>query len=188
MQEDDSLRSLWRAQSVEAPRPASIDALRERGRRMARKRSRRAWTETIAGSVSMVLLGALGLHMTGAPLVQLACVLLVLGELVVIATMWRRGTPRAEPLDASTSTYLAHYRGELAKERDYLASSWRGYLAPTVPGLVLFPIALSARLGMGVPFVAGVSVASIALVGAIVVVAHRRTARRLSRELEALAE
>src|SRR5277367_4192791 len=120
MNGDDLLRALWRDQPTKEIPEMTIEVLRERSGRLARKATTRKWGETIAGAVSMLLLAALGVHVPGAPLLQLACVLLVVGEGVVIAGMWRHSTPASAPVGAATGEFLGYYRGELARERDFL--------------------------------------------------------------------
>lgn len=186
MTSDDPLRALWRDQPTKEVAEMSIEVLRERSDRLARKVSQRKWSETVAGGVSIALLAALGVRLTIAPLVQLACALLVVGEAAVLASLWRRSSPRPEPLSGATASYLASYRDALAKERDLLGSIWRWYLAPVVPGLVLFPIAVCVEIGVSPVIVGAGTVASVGLVCAIIVFAQRRTSRKLAREIDAL--
>jgi hypothetical protein len=186
MNGDEDLRALWRQQPVKEVREMTIEDLREHRVRLAKKESRRLWSETIAGAISMALLTALGVRAAGAPLVQVACAMLVIGEGVVIANLWRRGRPGLVPLDASTASHLAHYRTELAKERNLLATVAAWYLAPTLPGLMLFPIAVALEIGVSPVIVGAVTIASLALVEAIIVAVNRRQARRLAQEIEAL--
>jgi hypothetical protein len=183
---DDPLRALWRDQPTKEVPEMSIEVLRERSDRLARKVSQRKWSETFAGGVSIALLAALGVRVTSAPLVQLACALLVVGEAVVLVSLWRRSKPRPTPLSESTAGYLAYYRDALVKERDLLGTVWRWYLAPGVPGLVLFPIAVSMEIGVSPAIVGASALASIGLVFAIIVLAYRHTSRKLAREIEAL--
>jgi hypothetical protein len=187
MAADDPLRALWRAQPTKEIPEMSLEQLRERSGRLARKVAARKWAETIAGSVSMLFLAALGALATGAHLLQLACILLVVGEAIVIAGMWRRSAPTAAPVGASTGEYLGFYRGELAKERDRLRTMARWYLAPVAPGIFLLPIAVCAAIGVPLLVVGVVATVSTAFTYAIIVAVQRRSARRIAFEIEALA-
>jgi hypothetical protein len=186
MNGDDQLRALWRDQPVKEVPEMTIQVLREQSGRLAKKVSRRRWAETISGGTSMVLLVALAARVREAPLVQISCAMLVIGEAIVIANLWRRGRSSSAPLDASMTSHLAYYRAELARERDLLATVARWYLAPTLPGLVFFPIAVALEIGVSPVIVGTATIASLALVEAIIVVVHRRAAGRLAKEIEAL--
>jgi len=161
--------------------------LRERSGRLARKVATRKWGETIAGAVSMLLLAALGVRVTGAPLLRLTCVLLVVGEGIVIAGMWRRSAPGVAPVGTSTAEFLGYYRGELARERDFLKTLVRWYLAPVAPGIFLLPIAVCAALGLPTLAVGVVATVSTALTYAVIVALYQRSSRRIAREIQALA-
>jgi hypothetical protein len=182
----DDLRALWRDQPTKEIPEMTIEVLRERSGRLARKVATRKWSETIAGAVCMLLLAALGLHVPGAPLLQLACALLVVGEGVVIAGLWRRSAPAPAPVSAATAELLGYYRGELARERDLLKTMAAWYLAPVAPGLFLFPLGACAALGVPMLAVGVVATVSTAITCVILVALYRRSARRIARELEAL--
>jgi len=187
MNGDDPLRALWRDQPTKEIPEMTIEVLRERSGRLARRVATRKWGETIAGGVSMLLLAALGVHVPGAPLLRLACLLLVVGEGVVIAGMWRHSAPAPAPVGAATGEFLGYYRGELARERDFFRTMVRWYIAPVAPGIFLFPIAVCAALGVPVFAVGVVATVSTAITYVILVAFHRRSARRIVREIEALA-
>jgi hypothetical protein len=186
MNGDEQLRALWRDQPVKEVPEMTIQALRERSHALAKKMSWRRWAETISGAISMALLTALAAHLRAAPLVQIACAMLVIGEGIVIANLWRRGRPGEAPLDGSTASHLAQLRADLAKERDLLASVARWYLAPTLPGLVFFPIAAALEIGVSAVVVGAWTIASLVIVEAIIVLVQRRAARRLTQEIDAL--
>src|ERR1039458_6973482 len=161
----------------------SVEVLQERSGRLSRKVAARKWSETIAGSLSMVPLGALGLW-ASTPLLRLSCALLVVGEAIVIVGMWRVSAMAPAPSGASTQDLLSFYRGELGRERDRLWTIVRWYLAPVAPGIVLLPFGVYAALGISSPVVDVVTLASTALTYVIIVALHRRSARRIARELE----
>jgi hypothetical protein len=100
--------------------------------------------------------------------------------------MWRRSAAAPAPVGATTDDFLAYYRGELAKERNRLWTIARWYLAPVAPGIVLFGIAGCMALGVWNVTVGAVALVSIAITYGIIVAAHRRAARKIDREIEAL--
>jgi hypothetical protein len=188
MMEGDPLRAAWQAAPA-GPMPAmTTEALRAREGALARKGARRRWSETIAGTTSMAALAAGAVGLTPMPWTRISFALLVIGEALVLATLWRRGKgrPLPPPIATSTVTHLAYYRGELARERDLLRSVARWYLAPTAPGLVLLPIGISLDLGWSVPWVGGTWIVSLVVVWAILVVVQRRAARKIELEIGAL--
>jgi hypothetical protein len=164
----------------------TIGVLRERSGRLARKVAVRKWSETVGGGLSMILLTALAVHVTGALLLRLTCALLVVGEGVVIAGMWRRSAPAPAPVSVVTGEYLAYYRRELAKERRLLGTIARWYLAPVAPGILLLPIAVCSALGVPLLAVGALATVSTALTYAVIVALHARSARRIGREIDAL--
>jgi hypothetical protein len=193
MTESEDLRDLWRAAPVGAP--PSLDALLARTLRLTSGSSRRRWSETLAGGVGMVFMAALGLGQLGfapTPLLQAGCAALVLGEAIVIATLWRRRTPRPMPvLTAPTEQHLAYLRNELIRERDLLSDTWRWYVAPLLPGLTMVPVALILAIGRYTPpawtwMNLGIFVAATVGILAFIAARQRRTARRLGQEIQAL--
>lgn len=184
---ENLIRALWRGQPVEQLPAMCIETLRERSEGIVRKAARRRWAEAISGGLSMALLAAVGWRLrTAAPLVSLSCILLVVGEAFVIRMMWRRSRPAMPPLGETTSAMLAHYQAELGRERDLFFSYWRWYVAPVVPGLLLFPVGASAALGWNEWIVGSVWAASLAATWAVIAVLTRRAARRLERQIASL--
>jgi hypothetical protein len=193
MSEDDPLRALWRETRGDgAGRNAgpSVGELEKRESALARKESTRRWSESVAGGLSIAALGAIAVGLASMPRTRIAAALLVLGELAVIATLWRRATRRRvpPPMAASTSEHIAHYRAELLRERDALRSVERWYLAPTAPGLLYFPIAIADDLGIDGFVMEVVWAISFAVVAMVIVGVQRRAACRLDREIAALGE
>ena len=183
MNGDDPLRAMWREQPTKEIPEMSLDTLRARSGELARKVSRRKWGESIHGGVAIAL-AVLGVRAIHWPMIQLACLLLAVGEAVVIVGMWRRSAPVPAPIDATGADFLAYYRGELARERDRLWTIASWYLAPVVPGLLVLFVGVPIALGLVT--VAVISVASIALTYAVIIALYRRSARRIGREIAAL--
>ncbi len=185
MEGDDPIRAMWRGQKAKEIPEMSLEVLQERSGRLASKVAVRKWSETVAGSLSMVALGAWGL-LASTPLLRLSCALLVVGEAIVIVGMWRVSAKTPAPSSASTQDLLSFYRGELGRERDRLRDIARWYLAPVAPGIVLFPFGVYAALGISSLLVTAVTLVSTALTYVIIVALHRRSAQRIARELESL--
>jgi len=181
----DDIRALWRGQEAKEIPEMSLELLQARSGRLASKVAVRKWSETVAGGLSMFALGAWGL-LASTPLLRLSCALLVVGEAIVIAGMWRVSAKAPAPVGASTQDLLSFYRGELGRERDRLWTIARWYLAPVAPGIVLLPFGVYSALGISSPGVNVVTLGSTALAYVIIIALHRRSARRIARELESL--
>jgi hypothetical protein len=188
MSDRDPLQAMWCARQTAAMPEVTTDVLRAREQKLASKGARRRWSESIAGATSMAALTAGAVSFTATPWTRGVLALLVIGEAVVLATLWRRGKgrPHPPPVATSTATHLAYYRRELARERDLLQSVAVWYLAPTAPGLVLLPFALCQDFGWSMPWVGGVWTVSLVAVWAILVAVQRHGARRLDLEIAAL--
>jgi hypothetical protein len=178
---------LWAHQPV-APIDVAPEALERRARRLERRVGRRNAIETVAGGAVILLFGAMGVR---APdmLFRIACAAIVIGVLVVMWSLHRRGAARRP--DASGAPVRDHYRAELVRQRDALAGVWRWYLAPLIPGLALF----FAALWRSVSVTDGAAAANAAILpAALIAVAilagihwlNRVAARRLSATIAAL--
>lgn len=181
----DSLSALWTAQHRDAvaPDPAALAAAEIRLRRQLRRRDR---IEYLAGALAIGAFAHTGLQ---APHwgVRLACLAVIAGALVTMANLWRR----RPAMPAFEQPALAFYRAQLVAQRDALASVWRWYLAPVVPGLSLFLLAIMLTIPIPLPRW-GIALAM--PLAALPVVAvfwgiHRinqSAARRLQRSIDAL--
>jgi hypothetical protein len=70
----------------------------------------------------------------------------------VVWNLHRRGRAVATPISASTSALIDFQRAELVRQRDALASVWRWYFLPFVPGMAVFAVfAWMGVIGNGVP-------------------------------------
>ena len=105
----------------------------------------------------------------------------------MVTQLYRRASSRRLPPHALADACIAFHRHELERRRDALASVWSWYLAPVVPGMVVFLLSfpLEAYTGWSeVGIVFGVSALFFVAVG----VANRNAAKRLQREIDALAQ
>ena len=186
MDGDDPIRAMWRGQATKEIPQMSVEVLQERSGRLARKVAWRKWAETVAGGIGLVAFAVFGVRWHKAPLLLVACALLVLGEAVILVGMWRRSVMAPAPVGATTAEFLAHYRAELGRERDLLSTVPRWYLAPIMPGLAVFPFAVCVTVGVPWGWVSAVWLASLGLTCVVIVALNRRAARKVARELEAL--
>lgn len=185
----EDLRTLW--QSADGGEPPSLLDLRRRARALQRRVFWRNLREYAAVAPLTFVWVFVGYHASGAALLRAACVLLVAGGAAVAVQLARRGAGREAPAGATTAEHVAFLRGELVRQRDLLRDVWRWYLAPFVPGVVLFLVAipLEAPLpGASGPLWAAsaAGAAIVALVFCAVSRLNSAGARHLQQEIEGL--
>jgi hypothetical protein len=180
------VRALWQSQPAEPRRfsPGEIRALAEKVDRAVRARNRREYV----AAVIVVAGAALTAWTSVAPLSKVGAALWGVAALVVAAHLARHGTPGSHDGAGSEGSLRAHRR-ELVRQRDLLASVWRWYIGPFVPGLALFFAGeLASAWAHGAISIAITCVAAAAAAGGCVAVglANARAARRLDDEIAAL--
>lgn len=152
----ESLRALWAADAADAAgfSPAELD---RRARLLRRKLLRRDAIEYVAGSAGIVAFGVIAATMAD-PGIRLGSGVAILGMVLVLVNLWRRRMP--DPPVALGTTSVGFYRAELVRQRTALATVWRWYIGPLLPGLLIFMIA-TWRIGFETrpPLVAAVVVA-----------------------------
>ena len=126
------------------------------------------------------------------PIVRVGAGLIIAGALYVCWQLHKlgRAASRSE-LDAGAQSWAAFHRGELVRQRDALRTVWRWYLAPFVPGMLVFlagvsfteanPAPFPARLGV---FLAGLGI--MAAVFAVIWWLNAVVAKRLDAQIAAL--
>ena len=191
---DDELRALWQ----DAPAPTAVpDISRLLGRERAFRRSiaLRNAAEHSAAVLVVITFVRMGIAAEGTTLVRLACALIAAAAVVVSWKIWADGRNLPKPdAAATTAAHLAHHRASLERQIALLGTVPRWYLAPFVPGLVLFlagvvlespvasaPLSVQAR-------VVGVMAGACTFVFAGVAWMNRRATRKLQAELAALSD
>lgn len=184
---NDPIANLWRQQHRDAVPldPAALARADAHFRRRIRRRDR---IEYVAG-----LLGA-GVFAVAALLipdwgVRVGCAAIILGMLIVLRNLWRRRP--AAPDAAFGAPSLAFYRAILVAQRDSLASVWRWYLAPPVPGMVLVLLAVLRSSAERMPLwaaILGVTLTALPVVAIFWGIhrLNRTAARRLDAMIAAL--
>ncbi|MEQ9505418.1 MAG: hypothetical protein RLO80_04045 [Hyphomonas sp.] len=136
MSERDPFQSLWIHQQQEPFRMTTAE-LRGHAARFQSKIRTRNITEDIAG---LLVAGIFGWMAFLIPVltVKIGAVLVILGEIYVF---WKlhtlAGASAKSELDAAASIADFH-RDELLRQRRALSTVWRWYLAPFVPGMLVF--------------------------------------------------
>jgi hypothetical protein len=186
MADRDPIQALWAEQPKE-DFVMSLADIRVRASKLQSVVWRRNAVEYAAGALVIAAFGAVAFVMPGI-LVKIGSGLIAAGTAYV---MWRLHVlARAASRDEmSAAESLSHfYRRELARQRDALASIWRWYLGPLIPGLAVFWIATVANVPVrpAAWTIAAVGVAVSAAVFIGIAAANKRAAKNLQAEIDAL--
>ena len=136
------LRALWQSMPTTPVivSPAEMRAGAQKFQAHIRRRN------TIEYAAILFVIAAFSWYATwpepATPLWPIANILIVLGALVSGFNWHRRARAASVPAAASTAGLIEFQRSELARQRDALVSAWRWYLAPWVPGLALWLVAI----------------------------------------------
>lgn len=185
----DQIRALWTAQPVE-PFKLSVDQVSKRtGQFQARIRQRNI-TEYLA---ALLVVGVFGWMACLIPVftVKAGAILIILGALYVCWKLHKIAGRQAGQQADNAARLLDHHRSELMRQRDALASVWRWYLAPFVPGAVVFVAGVTFSPDTGLPFLAGLTIfaISMAIMGGVftgVVWLNNRAVKQLDAEIAEL--
>ena len=185
----DQIRALWTAQPVE-PFKLSVDQVSKRtGQFQARIRQRNI-TEYLA---ALLVVGVFGWMACLIPVftVKAGAILIILGALYVCWKLHKIAGRQAGQQADNAARLLDHHRSELMRQRDALASVWRWYLAPFVPGAVVFVAGVTFSPDTGLPFLAGLTIfaISMAIMGSMfagVICLNNRAVKQLDAEIAEL--
>ncbi|MES2755660.1 MAG: hypothetical protein V4659_13470 [Pseudomonadota bacterium] len=134
----DPIQQLWAAQPI-APHPLDPAALARRAAQLRRQTWLRDGLEYTAGAVGIAIFAMYALR-SDSRWMWAACALVIAGAVFTMVGLWRRRV-RAAP-GAIAATSADYLRTQLTGQRDSLASVWRWYLAPLVPGFAVFTVAI----------------------------------------------
>lgn len=140
---DHSAQQLWQCQPVEGI-TMSIEEIRRRSARFERKIMWRNLREYLASLFAVGLLGYF--FATSQGLFRVTFALFILGLVSMVVQLYRRGSTRSMPGALDTSASAQFYRAELQRQLDLVRSVWWWYLAPLVPGFIVYTIASAVLL------------------------------------------
>ncbi len=178
------IKQLWKEQPV-AIAPDLLERVKAEARRMNRRVAVRNAIEYFA--CALVLAGfAFYIYRFPFPLMRLGSGLIMAAALLVAWQLRRRASSGHLPTDALADSWVGFRRSQLVRQRDALRSVSLWYLAPFVPGMVVFRWSVETELPDG-PFALGlVPNLVIALVFVGVAVMNLIGARRLQDEIDGL--
>jgi hypothetical protein len=168
----------------------SITDIHARAERFQTRIRWRNWSEYLA---AVFVAGVFGYGAISAPslLLQIGNGLVAAAAIYVSWRMHQLAHPASRGDLAQAVNCAEFHRAELVRQRDALRSVWTWYLAPFVPGLVVFAFGIAFVPGAEVPIVArlavaGLTLASVALVFAAIAWLNASAAKKLQAEIECL--
>ena len=189
MSEHDPLQALWTRQQQE-PFAMTTAQLRQRASRFQSKIRIRNRIEYAAAALVIGVFARMFVIIP-EPMVRVGAGLIILSTLYVCWKLQRLGgATDAGGLDHAAS--LADFnRAELLRQRTALASVWQWYLAPFVPGMLVFIGAVAFTPELDAPLIArltlfGSTAAPIAAVFGLVARLNARAVKALDAEIAAL--
>lgn len=190
MSDRDPLQSIWQNQSQEEFSMSLAD-IHTRAERFQSRIRTRNWIEYAAAAFVVVFFGWMAATVP-EPIVQFGAVLIVLGALYVCWKLHQLGRAASgDELNAGAQSWAAFHRAELMRQSDALRTVWRWYLAPFVPGMLVFLAGVSFTAANPAPFPERLAVflAGLALMAAVFAVIawlNAQAVKRLDAEIAAL--
>lgn len=166
----------------------SLADIHERAERFQSRVQWRNWIEYAAGAVVVVAFGAIALA-TPDWGVRAGVALIIAG---LSYTMWQLTIRAGAATKTDGQTWVEFHRAELLRQHDALSSVWRWYLAPFLPGALVFILATAfSPVDNDLPFVARLAVLGMAIVWIAIVFGgvawiNARAAKKLEAEIAAL--
>ena len=144
--DDMTLHTLWQSDTA-AFDPMPVEEVRRRASRLGDIVARRNRREYMAATIVIAGFAVYAVVLPGL-LFKLGSLLVIAGTLFVSWQLTRR-TSRPDPA-AEATDIRSYYRARLVREEHMLSRVGRWYLAPLLPGLLLFMTAqaLNDRYGM----------------------------------------
>lgn len=182
---DHSMQKIWQSQPVEVT-TMSAEVIRKRASKFEHRIWWRNAREYMGSLLGITLFGSFFVK-THEVLFRIAFSLFIAGMMWIVIQIRRKASARAIPLEADTSTGLRLYRAELERQRDVVKNVWPWYLAPLLPGFVVYTLAYATA------FPRPLSWAGLALLDAVIAAIffgvwkmNLRAARCLQRMIDEL--
>ncbi|PKP81199.1 MAG: hypothetical protein CVT79_11075 [Alphaproteobacteria bacterium HGW-Alphaproteobacteria-18] len=191
MSEDDSIRELWARQET-GSFAMPLEEVRRKASSFQNTIRRRNMMEYAASIFVLIAFGGVAVTVPDWG-VRAGAALIMAGTLYVV---WKLHTMAraagAGEIDAALSLTDFH-QGELLRQRAALATVWRWYLIPFVPGMIVFLSAVSFTPDNPTPLAAKLTVFlfSLGIVGALfagIAWLNGRAVKALDAEIAALEE
>jgi len=176
----DDLQDLWQGQNPE-PFRMPLEQIRRRAEKLQKRVRWRNMRESIACAVAMVVCFR-WMWTLPNPFMRVGAMLVEASMAYVVWQLYRRGSSRE-----ITGDCLEFHLRELKRQRDAVASVWRWYLGPMIPGILVMMLGslyhnTSARHTWFVAIYLPVCGFFFYWVGKL----NQRAARKLQRQIEEL--
>ncbi|MBK8197801.1 MAG: hypothetical protein IPK75_05470 [Acidobacteria bacterium] len=186
MTDRDPFQSLW-TQQAQAPFSMTTADLARRSARFQSTIRRRNITEYAAAALVIGVFGWMA-WLIPVPAVKAGAVLVSLGALYVC---WKLHVLAGAGVPDAAVPLADFHRTELLRQRSALASVWKWYLAPFVPGILVFIGGVAFAEDTGLPLSAGLmlfatSAGFVAAIFAAIWWLNQRAVAALDREIAAL--
>jgi hypothetical protein len=132
----DDIRNVWQNQPVENT-PMPLEEIRRKAQQFEKRIRRRNLREYIAGGAGMVIF-TVYLFIFKSLTARIGSALIIAAMVCVLYQIYKRATPGTLPADLALTASLEFHRRELVRQRDLLRSVWLWYVAPFIPGIVVF--------------------------------------------------
>jgi hypothetical protein len=142
--EKHDVKAIWGAQAVE-PNLVTVEKIRADADKFQSAVRRRNRVEYAAGVLVVAGFG-LYLWIFPTPLMRLGSLLIIAGAIFIMVWIHFRASANPIPSHIAFMDYISRYREELRRQQSALRTVWLWYLAPLVPGFVLFTIGMSRLL------------------------------------------
>lgn len=187
MTDHDPLRELWATDQGEKF-TMSIAELTARSDRFRSRIQRRNLIEYLAAALVVGTFGWLA-YIIPVWSVRIGAALIMLAAIYISWQLHRVASLSAGELPADDLASV--HRRELVRQRDALRSVWRWYLAPFVPGILVFVLGTTIEAGAHAPLWAviatsAVSLGFVSLIFAGVWALNAYAARKLDEEIKTL--
>ena len=188
MPDHDPLQTLWTQQTQETFTMSLAD-IRSRAHRFQSRVRTRNYTEYAAAALVITIFGWVAFLVPDLP-VRAGALLTALGAAYVAFALNRKARASDHEPDGRESL-LDFHRGELMRQRPALATVPQWYLAPFIPGMLLFIGGVSFSPTSDLPLLArfiqfGVSLSVVGAVFAGVAWLNARAVKQLDAEISAL--
>jgi hypothetical protein len=184
--EKHDVKTIWGAQPVEQ-NLVTAEQIRTNADKFQSAVRRRNRMEYAAGVLVIAGFGSY-IWIFRTPLMQMGSLLIVAATIFIMVWIRFRASAHPIPSHISFMDYLSRYREELRRQQSALRTVWLWYLAPFVPGFVLFLAGLSRlhehTLGSRRPLWP-VAVATVAVFAGVWLL-NLWGARRLQHQIDAL--
>src|SRR5450759_52396 len=179
---DDDIRNVWQNQPLEN-KPMPIDEIRSKAQQSEKRINRRNLREYIGGAIGIAIF-TFYLFKFPSPMARAGSLLIIAGIVFIMIQIYKRASPGRLPADLAPTASLEFHRRELVRQRDLLRSVLWWYIAPIIPGLVVFGAGVTPRHAAGAGAVIN-AVPLVCLFG-LILWANHRAAVRLDRKIAEL--